>query len=168
MGKHLFTLAAVIALAVAATATYLYAEAPPRFPASFTVGGTTHNFTAVAYTTAQQKKGLMNSTVTNGTFMLFAFQRPYRWGFWMKDTYAPLDMIWVYGNESGGKVVYVQHDALPCIGYDPGQSNCTVYTPYQIANYVIEAQAGFAQKSGSRTAHMSRSAIAPEAVSART
>ncbi len=135
----------IIILAAAVAAIYVYANIPPHLPVSFTVNGQTHDFTAVAANISEDEKGLMNATVTNSTFMLFIFNSPYRWGFWMKNTYDPLDMIWVDGGNSGGRIVFIEQDAVPCISYSPMQTNCTIYTPNSPANYVIEAKAGFAK-----------------------
>ncbi len=140
-----------ISLAIIAAVSigiYVYANAPPPIPISFTVKGVTHNFTVAEANATADEKGLMNATVTNKTFALFVFNSPYRWGFWMKNTYYPLDMIWIDGGASGGNVVYIQHDAIPCVSYDPSQFNCTIYLPPSVADYVIEARAGFANSSG--------------------
>ena len=121
----------------------------PRLPAvppvSFTAGNRTFAFSSYAMNITQAEKGLMNATVTNSTLMLFAFHNSSIYPFWMKNTYAPLDIIWIEGNGYSGKVVYIVN-ATPCVSYDPVQSNCTVYTPTSVADYVIEARAGFVQR----------------------
>jgi uncharacterized membrane protein (UPF0127 family) len=88
----------------------------------------------------------MHSTVTNDTFMLFYLGEPGIYSFWMKDTYAPLDIIWLNYSSSTGiaKVVYVV-DAPPCVNYDTYQSNCIVYMPTNNSNYVIETRGGFTE-----------------------
>jgi uncharacterized membrane protein (UPF0127 family) len=85
----------------------------------------------------------MNTTVTNSTLMLFGFGAPGVYPFWMKDTYYPLDIFWIY-SQSGihGRIVY-EVEAAPCVSYDPSQSSCLQYTPPAEANYVVEAPAGF-------------------------
>ncbi len=139
--------AAVVLLSITAAIAFSYLAAP-RLPVSFTANGRAYNFTSVASSSAQRERGLMNATVTNSTFMLFVFPSPYRWSFWMKNTHYPLDMIWIDGGASGGNVVYIKHDAIPCVSYDPSQFNCTIYLPPSVADYVIEARAGFANSSG--------------------
>lgn len=121
---------------------------PANIPTQFTIGNKTYDFTGVATTLQEQEEGLMNATVTNSTFELFVFTHPAIYPFWMKDTYYPLDIIWINGND----VVYIVN-ATPCVSYSPGQDNCTIYNNYNegyVADYVIEAQAGFANRTGIR------------------
>ncbi len=117
---------------------------PP--PNSFTFNNATYNFTAVELTLAQQEHGLMNTTVTNSTFMLFVFNGPSIYPFWMEDTYYPLDIIWI----NSSKVVYIVH-SVPCSWYSPNQTACIIYNNFtdgHVANYVIEAQEGFTNRTG--------------------
>ena len=111
-------------------------------PTSFTVDGRTYTFTYIATTQAEREAGLMNRKVTSATTMLFAFPSYGAWQFWMYDTNTSLDMIWVNG--TSGRVVYVVSSAQPCFD----SSACAVYTPAVAANYVIEAEAGFAAENG--------------------
>jgi uncharacterized membrane protein (UPF0127 family) len=53
----------------------------------------------------------------------------------MKNTYIPLDMIWI-NNDS--RIVHIEH-AVPC----NSTSECMPYTPAEVANYVLEVNAGF-------------------------
>lgn len=113
-------------------------------PKSFTIGNRTFNFTSYALDIPEDEQGLMNASVTNRTFMLFEFHNSSIFQFWMKNTYTPLDIIWIEGNRTSGRVVYIVN-ASPCVNYDPGQANCAVYTPQNLADYVIEAKSGFVQ-----------------------
>jgi uncharacterized membrane protein (UPF0127 family) len=113
---------------------------------SFTFGNMTYNFTYVASNLSEQEAGLMNKTVTNSTFELFAFPQPSIYPFWMKNTYYPLDIIWI----NGSTVTYIAN-ATPCSFYDKNQSDCIIYNPYNaghMANYVIEALSGFTNRTG--------------------
>ncbi len=118
----------------------------PGLPASFAVSGHSFDFSAYAVTQQQQEQGLMNQTVTNGTFMLFVFSKPSIYRFWMYDTYDALDIIWLNGTRDGATVVYVAANAQPCV--NAPQQDCAVYAPDAAANYVIEAKAGFAPAYG--------------------
>ncbi len=111
----------------------------------FTFNNKTHAFTYVATTPQEWDSGLMNKTVGNNTFELFVFTKPAIYPFWMKNTYYPLDIIWI----NGSSVVYIAH-AVPCASYDPGQSDCALYNTQYTADYVIEASSGFANRSGLR------------------
>lgn len=118
----------------------------PSAKSSFTFGNKTYNFTYVASNPPEWETGLMNKTVTNETFELFAFPEPSIYPFWMKNTYSPLDIIWV----NGSTVTYIAN-ATPCSWYSKDQSNCTIYDSYNqgyVANYVIEALSGFTNRTG--------------------
>jgi hypothetical protein len=52
--------------------------------------------------------------------MLFVFQQSSPYGFWMKNTLIPLDMIWIDQNQ---KIIDIQQ-AIPCTA-DP----CPSYKP---------------------------------------
>lgn len=111
-------------------------------PVSFTVNNETFNFTSYALNMTEAERGLMNATITNRTFMLFAFHNSSIYQFWMKNTYTQLDIIWINADDGTGRIVYIAN-ATPCIEYSTNQTNCEIYTPASVANYVIEAKAGF-------------------------
>ncbi len=151
MKRNDYLVIAVIVIAIALILTYEFTQNQRgAIPTSFTLNNRTYALTAYAATPKALENGLMNATVTNGTFMLFYFgQQPGMYPFWMKDTYSPLDIIWLnYSSATGlARVVYIAN-ATPCISYSPNQGNCTIYTPTAYANYVLEARAGFVQRSG--------------------
>lgn len=72
--------------------------------------------------------------------ILFIFAQPGRHGFWMKETLIPLDMIWL---DYGRKVVHLEEHVPPC-----GQTACPTYVPLENALYVLELNAGTAEKIG--------------------
>ncbi|MDE1871688.1 MAG: DUF192 domain-containing protein [Candidatus Micrarchaeota archaeon] len=145
MKRASYIFAATAIVVVAAAAAYIFYNQGQR-PVSFQVNGNTYRITSYAYTEAERATGLMNATVTNDTFMLFRFDNPGIYPFWMKDTYSPLDIIWLNYSSTDGtaKVVYIAN-ATPCIEYSSSQDSCIVYTPRSEANYVLEARAGFAK-----------------------
>ena len=63
-------------------------------------------------TDAERERGLMDRrSMASGHGMLFDFRpRDEPVIFWMKDTYLPLDMIFI---GKGGRVVAIKHDAKP-------------------------------------------------------
>ncbi len=138
---------AVTALLLAWFYSFDHATPAANVPVSFTVGNRTFGFTSYALNISQQEQGLMNATVTNQTFELFVFRNQSFFQFWMKDTYSPLDIMWVDANGTTGRIVYIVN-ATPCASYDPSQTNCDIYTPPSVANYVIETKAGFAERYG--------------------
>ena len=130
-------------------AYYVVSITAAHAPSRFSVNGRTYGITAYEQTQAQLEKGLMNATVTNSTFALFYLGRPGIYPFWMKDTYYPLDIIWInYSAAEGyGTVVYIAN-AIPCVDYSANQSMCSLYVPDSDSNYVIEAKSGFARLNG--------------------
>jgi uncharacterized membrane protein (UPF0127 family) len=145
----LIVVAALAVVIIAAVYEIYAASAGPgtvvtKTPAGFSVGGRTYLFNYTATTQSERAAGLMNTKVTNSTTMLFAFPSFGKWTFWMYDTNTSLDMIWLNATGTSATVVYVVAAAPPC--YDP--SACQYYTPTALANYVIEAKAGFSAANG--------------------
>jgi uncharacterized membrane protein (UPF0127 family) len=94
----------------------------------------------LALTPEQQAFGLMNRThLDPDRGMLFVFPQEGIYGFWMKDTLIPLDMVWM---DSNGTVVFVKEDAQPC-GLE-----CPTINPGVQARYVLEVKAGVSGRIG--------------------
>lgn len=92
---------------------------------------------AVADTEQEREKGLGSvANLPSDAGMLFVFDMPDKYGFWMKDTLIPLDMVWLDGDK---RVVYIQKNVLP-------ESFPEVYMPSTPALYVLEFNSGFADK----------------------
>jgi uncharacterized membrane protein (UPF0127 family) len=72
--------------------------------------------------------------------MLFFFEEPGEYPFWMKNTRIPLDMIWI---DSERRIVHIKENVPPCRIAD-----CPSYPPNAIASYVLELGGGEAKKHG--------------------
>jgi uncharacterized protein len=70
--------------------------------------------------------------------MIFLFPQVGEYPFWMKNTFIPLDMIWI---DSDHRIVHIAHDVPPC-KTDP----CPNYPPNAKAASVLELAAGVAAK----------------------
>ncbi len=138
--------AAVLVLYAFLTLSSVPGTVTSPVPARFTVNGHNFTFNYTAVTEAQREAGLMNKRVTHATTMLFAFPAPVRQPFWMYQTNTSLDMIWIGASGSSGTVMYVQADAQPCPTLPCQDYPADVQAP--LANYVIEAAAGFAAANG--------------------
>lgn len=93
----------------------------------------------VVDTPSQRARGLMyRESLAENEGMLFVFEKSDKYSFWMKNTYIPLDIIWI----DEEKVVHIEH-ALPCTK-DP----CISYKTDRAAKYVLEVNAGFVEKNG--------------------
>ena len=90
----------------------------------------------VADTPAERMQGLSgrNSLVDDGG-MLFVFDKPGTYGFWMKDMKFPIDIIWINGDE----VVYVLRDLNPA-------SYPSIFNSPLSADKVLEVKAGTAER----------------------
>ena len=95
----------------------------------------------VARTEPERSRGLMfRTSMAEQAGMIFLFERPGVYPFWMKNTLIPLDMFWT---DTTGKVVWIAESVPPCQA-DP----CPEYPPKAVASYVIETNAGFARQHG--------------------
>ena len=98
----------------------------------------------VANDPEEQSRGLMfrNSMEWNNG-MLFVSEDVKYLSFWMKNTYIPLDMIFV---DKDLRIVDIKEDVQPCLQEDI----CPSYPSKQPAKYVLEVNAGFVQQNGIR------------------
>jgi uncharacterized membrane protein (UPF0127 family) len=71
-----------------------------------------HAFTVeMALTPEEQSRGLMyRKTLPEGQGMLFDFKRDQELSFWMKNTYVPLDMIFIRGD---GRILRIAENTEP-------------------------------------------------------
>ena len=70
--------------------------------------------------------------------MLFVFSEYKNHPFWMKNTLIPLDIIWL---DEDMRVVYIGENQEPC-----SEKICKVINPVEKSKYVLELNAGTAQK----------------------
>lgn len=89
----------------------------------------------IAKSESERQKGLSGrKSLDANQGMIFIFDHPDRYGFWMKDMLFPIDIIYI----NNDKVVYVVKNA-PAGGQT---QNLTIYRPDDAANYVLEVNAG--------------------------
>jgi uncharacterized membrane protein (UPF0127 family) len=97
----------------------------------------------IAADDASRERGLMfRDTMPADHGMLFLFERPAVQTFWMKNTHIPLDILYFDQNY---KLVSMSARTPPC--YSPGD-NCPIYPSAAPAQYVLELNAGTAEKLG--------------------
>lgn len=84
----------------------------------------------------KRARGLMvRQSLAESEGMLFVFDKPERYGFWMLNTTIPLDAIFFDENMT----------AVDIIQMDPCRiTNCPTYVPEKEALYVLEVNQGFA------------------------
>jgi uncharacterized membrane protein (UPF0127 family) len=109
----------------------------------------------IADTESTRQRGLMfRKSLGPDEGMLFVFDAPGFYPFWMKNTLIPLDMLWL---DREGRVVSIASAVPPCRA-DP----CPSYPPAAgtTALYVVEVNAGFAKQHGVKVADVLRIAVA--------
>lgn len=97
----------------------------------------------LAVSDTERARGLMfRETLRVDQGMLFVFEEEDVHSFWMKDTWIPLDMIWL---DSTKRVIHIEADVPPC-----REEPCPSYGPLIPARYVLELKAGGAAEYGIR------------------
>lgn len=87
-----------------------------------------------ADTNEKRAKGLGGrETLCSSCAMLFIFDRPAQYTFWMKEMRFSIDIIWLLGDE----IVHIEHRV--------SENNQNLYTPERESNRVIELNAGEAE-----------------------
>lgn len=90
----------------------------------------------IAATNQERQKGLMfKKSLPENQGMLFVFNKADMYSFWMKNTYIPLDIIWINENQ----VIHMEQ-AVPC------KEDCISYKPQNPAKYILETNTGFIEK----------------------
>jgi len=91
----------------------------------------------VADTPALREQGLSGrKSLEKGEGMLFVFDTPGIYSFWMKDMNFPIDIIWINQNK---KIVYIKENVTP--GSFP-----QAFASTENAQYVLEVPAGFSAR----------------------
>lgn len=70
--------------------------------------------------------------------MLFVFEVPAKYSFWMKDMKFPLDLIWIDENK---KIIAVSKNISP-------DTYPTSFSPSEPVKYVLEVNAGWTERNG--------------------
>lgn len=97
----------------------------------------------IADTSDERTKGLSGRTnLDENTGMLFVFEEPGHYSFWMKDTLIPLDIIFIKNN----RIVTIYKNAQPQGNISDNQLQR--YSPREPVNYVLEINGGLSEKYG--------------------
>ena len=91
----------------------------------------------IADTPAKRIRGLSGrSSLPENRGMLFIFEIPGQYGFWMKGMFIPIDIIWIRGNQ----IIGLEKNILP-------SSNLNYYSREPV-DKVLEINAGLSDKLG--------------------
>jgi uncharacterized protein len=104
--------AALLAFAIHFAAAPAFAQTADLQKIEIASKNGTHPFQVeVAANDADRARGLMfRKELPEGTGMLFDFQREQELGFWMKNTYIPLDMIFI---RADGTIARIAAETVP-------------------------------------------------------
>jgi len=92
----------------------------------------------LAQTNAEITKGLGGKDgLKENEGMLFVFNKPDRYGFWMKDMKFSIDIVWIENN----KVIFIQKSVSP-------ETYPESFLPTEPASMVLELQSGFCDTHG--------------------
>ncbi len=98
-------------------------------------------YVELATTPGQHARGLMfRKELARNRGMLFIFDAESKWPFYMKNTFIPLDIIWISKKK---EVVFVKKNAQPCL-----KEICPTIYPDRKALYALEINAGIAEDIG--------------------
>jgi len=98
----------------------------------------------IVKTPAARARGLSGrDSIAKDAAMLFIFDKPGIYSFWMKDMRFPIDIIWLRDK----KIVYITKNVLPPDDGTP-DSKLLRYDPRIEADIVLEVNAGVADKFG--------------------
>ena len=104
----------------------------------------------LALTPAQREQGLSgHKPLQDNEGMLFVFDEPGTYNFWMKDMLFPIDIIWIAptpsqsppqaGGEGPLQIIHIEHDLSP-------DTYPKAFGPKDPALYVFEINAGLSKK----------------------
>jgi len=94
----------------------------------------------IAKTDFERGKGLMfRKNLAEKSGMLFIFEKSGFYPFWMKNTFIPLDIIWISEDK---KIVFIYKNAQPCVS----GTVCENINSQAPASYVLEINAGESDK----------------------
>jgi hypothetical protein len=95
----------------------------------------------LAITDEEQMLGLMfRKSLDQNRGMLFVFREEGMHSFWMKNTFIPLDIIWI---NKQTEIIFISENTQPC-----HQDTCPSIAPDKKAKYVLEINGGISKEIG--------------------
>ncbi|MBN1385659.1 DUF192 domain-containing protein [Candidatus Woesearchaeota archaeon] len=95
----------------------------------------------VADTPELRAQGMMyRESLSEEEGMLFVFDRPAVYHFWMRNTLIPLDMIFLDPHK---RIIHIEEKVPPCY-----EAECEKYGPMEDVLYVVEVNAGYCENNG--------------------
>ena len=98
-------------------------------------------FVDIARSDAERARGLSGrSGLTQNEGLLFVFEYPDTYGFWMKDMLFAIDILWI---DAEGAIVHIEKNVFP-------ETYPKIFKPDMSATYVLEVNAGEVERLGLR------------------
>ena len=134
LGNHRLAVRVICCIIVfVAVLSFLYTRS---YPDQVRLNGKVFNVEVVD-TRVLLEKGLAgHQPLSNDEGMLFVFQTPEKYGFWMKDMTFPIDIFWIDDNRS---VVHIEKSVSP-------DTYPQIFYPEEKNLYVLETAAGQAEE----------------------
>lgn len=113
----------------------------PKLPQSVLAVGSRNFPVEIAATTSSRARGLSGrEKLDSGAGMFFRFDKPSRYGFWMRGMNFPLDLIWI----RDGRVIALTENISP----EKKTFGLKIYYPPDDVTDVLEINAGEAKTAG--------------------
>lgn len=136
-GSNILLIIALVAVAIFLARAATPREVPP-YPPIISVGGVPVHI-EYATSAAAIAQGLGGrASLRDGSGMLFVFEKPGAYPFWMKDVRFPIDIIWI---DETFHVADVTSDIS-------SETYPRTFSPRVPVRYVLETNAGFAKQNG--------------------
>ncbi len=128
----------VVALAACSDRAATRVTPPAHGEPEVVIAGSLHVKVELARSDPDRQRGLMwRRSLEPGRGMLFLFEQPQPLKFWMKNTYIPLDMIFLSGDR---RIVGIEENAEPLTTQPRG--------PDAPSQFVLEVPGGWARAHG--------------------
>ena len=137
--KQIWTVAGVL---IIAASIFLFFSGKVNAPDHQVVIGSSRINVELAQTPEARAQGLSgHKPLADNEGMLFIFDKPGMYGFWMKDMLFAIDIIWLAPSEVEGisKIVHMEKNISP-------NTYPKVFAPKEYTQYVLEVNAGIAEK----------------------
>ncbi len=135
-----FGLLLIIIVGVLFMQNYLKTKSFPLFKKNSTVTIDSHTFKLVIASSQKEREVGLSETksLPQDQGMIFLFEKPDYYSFWMKNMTFPIDIIYI----NKDKIVTIQSNTQPV----KGQENPIVYTPTEPSDKVLEITSGLSEK----------------------
>lgn len=128
----------VVSTIILIASVFLFTQSFSETPETIQIGEANLKV-ETALTEAERARGLSGrESLREDQGLLFVYDEPGIYSFWMKDMNFAIDIIWIDENK---KIIDITHDARP-------ESYPSTFIPQSPAQYVLEVNSGWAERHG--------------------